>query len=239
MKAPFGRMGGKSKLANQLIKLFPKDYDVFIEPFVGAGNILFRKPVIEGQQEIINDLDKDVIRIMNGLKTRNAYIQNNIPRRITKAYFDKIKNKRDVINTLVKAKASFYNIGLSFKGNDKTIVNIKTDFTPYKDRLKNVTILNESFAKVIKEYDSNNSFFFLDPPYESDERKDYKDYVTPEQVFQSVKNIKGKFMLTYNDSTNIRQLFKSFKIKTIDTMYEPNGNTQDKRKVTELIIMNY
>jgi site-specific DNA-adenine methylase len=40
---------------------------------------------------------------------------------------------------------------------------IKTDFTPYKERLKNTIILNNSFEKVIKKFDSENTFFYLDP----------------------------------------------------------------------------
>lgn len=237
MKPPFGRMGGKSKIAKELINLFPKDFKIFVEPFVGAGNIFFRKPYIEGQKEVINDLDKDVYKILNGLKTRSKYINNNIHRTISRQHFDSIKNKKDVLSTLEKIKMSFFNQGKSFN-NSKEGDKIMTDFKPYGERLKNTIILNETFEKVIKQYDSTETFFYLDPPYESEEKKDYKDYVEPIDVYDALKNIKGKFMLSYNDSKNIRKIFSKYNIKTIITIYE-NAQHVGKREIKELIITNY
>ena len=48
LKAPFGRMGGKSKLKKIIInEYFPKNYEnmTYVEPFVGAGNIYFYKMI--------------------------------------------------------------------------------------------------------------------------------------------------------------------------------------------------
>jgi UPF0755 protein len=57
---PFGRCGGKSLLAPKIISLFPdvEDYNVYIEPFVGAGNVFFRIEKEEGIKEVLNDKDK-------------------------------------------------------------------------------------------------------------------------------------------------------------------------------------
>ena len=38
LRSFFGRMGGKSKIANKLISLFPdpNSYTTYVEPFIGA-----------------------------------------------------------------------------------------------------------------------------------------------------------------------------------------------------------
>ena len=241
MNAPFGRIGGKSKIAKKLIDKFPplEWFQYYVEPFIGAGNIFFRKPYIENQVEVINDLDPDVYKVMKALKTRNKYINDNFNRKIDKDYFDSIKHKNDPLSVLEKFKTSFFKSGLTYSYPQHSDYHfIKTDFTPYKERLKNTNILNESFEKVIKAYDSDRTFFYLDPPYESDEQKDYKDYITSEQVYEVLSNIKGFFMLSYNDSPKIRKLFKGYKIRTISTRYEHTQNTE-KRIKKEVYITNY
>ena len=42
MRTFFGCKGGKRRLAKILINMFPKNYELYVEPCVGAGNIYFR-----------------------------------------------------------------------------------------------------------------------------------------------------------------------------------------------------
>jgi len=233
-------MGGKSKLKLRLIEMFPKDYDTFVEPFVGAGNIFYSTPKVEN--EIINDKDKDMYIIHKGLQQNADYIDKNIPREKSRSRFEKSKDKSDAINTIYKYKTSFFTDGKSYNiGNDGK--KITTDFTVYGPRLKGVKILNQDFSTVIKKYDSAKTFFYLDPPYESSTGKegvsDYKDFVSPNDVYKSLQGLKGKFMLSYNDSANIRKIFGKYNIRKIKTKYAGVGMEGGVRPVTELIITNY
>lgn len=234
---PFGRMGGKSKIAKYLISKFPKDYDIYVEAFVGAGNIFFRIPIEQrANTNIINDLDEDIYNAMKGLKEKGSYIDKHINRKpITKEEFNKIKQKNDPESIIKKYKFSFLTLGKSL---DKNKPLIKTDFKQFEEKLKGVIISNTSFENVIKKYDSKKTFFYLDPPYESIDQKDYKNYVEPKDVFNALKNIKGKFMLSYNDSPHIRGLFKAYNLEVIKTKYE-HTKSIGKRNVNELIITNY
>lgn len=232
---PIGRKGGKSKIANQLIELFPNKYKTYVEPFFGAGNIFFRIPNNKKAKiNIINDLDKDVYSVMFGLQNDSKYINDNIPRhQIDKNYFNDIKNKFDPISSIIKFKNSYLTNKKTFRNEDRLI---KTDFRHFEDKLKDVIILNESFEKVIKKYDDYDTFIYLDPPYESKKKNDYDHYVTPTEVYDAIKNIKGKFMISYNDSENIRNIFKNYNIKNISTFYEKRNG---RNKINELIITNY
>jgi len=237
---PFARMGGKSKLAKRLIAMFPpdEDYDIYVEPFMGAGNIILRKDPAD-HHEIINDLDKRMVVAFRGIKKSGKYINDNVARGdYSKERFFANRDKLNAVAIIDTIKHSFFGKGTSYNVGKKNMTN----YEPISERLKDVTILNQSFEKVIKKYDTPRTFFYLDPPYESKEESDYPDYVTPEMVWDSVKNIKGYVMLSYNDSTKIRGLFKSWKIKTIKTKYvDMTDKHRDRgyKTKTELIIMNY
>ena len=62
--------------------------------------------------------------------------------------------------------------------------------------------------------------------------------LNPEDVYNAVKTIKGKFMLSYNDSPLIRKLFKEYNIHTIETIYAPIALAKN-RVITEVYITNY
>jgi len=231
-------MGGKRKLAVRLIKMFPKDYKIYVEPFVGAGNIFFRVPKRDGVKYVINDKDSTIIKIMKALRDRGDQINKNIQReKPSKEQFKVLRDKksRTAEEELQLSKHSYF---ASRKSWNPMSPAIKTDYTKHQDELKGVTILNENFSSVIKKYNTPDTFFYLDPPYESKEMKDYEDYVTPEQVYDAVKTIKGKFMLSYNDSPNIRRVFAEFNVKGISTTYSATSTT-DARVAHEVVITNY
>lgn len=240
VNAPFGRIGGKSRIAKKLISLFPKSYKTFVDLFVGAGSVFYNSPKVE--KEVINDLDTDVYKVHKLLKTKSQWVNNNIERKITENYFDSRKKKKDALSTLEKFRSSFFSFGLS-KNPQRIGTTISTDFSKYGERLKDTIILNTDFRKVINLYDSKDTFFYLDPPYsETLGTRYYKHHniLKPQEIYDSLENIKGKFMLSYNDTKENRDLFKKYNIKTITTKYIiPTKGTDNKKTVKELIITNY
>jgi DNA adenine methylase len=238
-KALIGRIGGKSNLANRLISLFPPNYEdlTYVEPFVGGGSIFFRKQ--PSRKEIINDLDKEMYSIYKKVKQQNINdVISRTPK--TKKYFDEVlKPTKDPVKLIEKYKRSFFSQGKSYNEN-KSKNTIKTDFSVFTDRLKKVKIFNKDFRYIINKFDSPETFFYLDPPYSVENEKDnpYSNYITPTDVFNAVKNIDGYFMLSYNNTKEIRDLFKDYKIKKIKTTYSGTGSIEP-RTITELVITNY
>ena len=52
-----------------------------------------------------------------------------------------------------------------------------------------------------------------------------------------LKAIKGKFIMSINDTREIRDIYKDFRIEKVKTVYMAGGSR--KKGVTELLIMNY
>jgi DNA adenine methylase len=247
LRSPFPRMGGKSKLAERLIAKFPKDYKVFVEPFVGAGNVFFRVPKREGVKYVINDKDPMVYKIMKALRDNPKFNDTVDRRALTREQFERLKKKgkkRTAQEDISFIKNSFFGQARSYQNPSPNVdrqMAIKTDYSKHHEELKGVTVTNDDFATVVNRYKNDpDAFFYLDPPYFGAEmEKYYPDYVKPDQIANALKGVKGKWMVSYNNVPAVRKAFKGFKIRTIKTMYsDPKGGGVNRPKV-EVYITNY
>lgn len=241
---PYGRLGGKSNLKKVLINYFPNNYEslTYIEPFFGAGSLFFYKE--PSKKEVINDLDKNVFILIKGFKKYDGNeISESINGNYDKEKFIILKNYKPkteynkFIQLLLLTKLSFFGNMRSF-GN--TFYISSNYGNKYNERLKNTIILNKDYKEVIKKYDGLNSFFYLDPPYSMcEDKKCYgNQYININELYDTVKNIKGKFLISYDDNKEIKELFKDFKIIKVYTIYQHTHNIEHRKK-TELLIKNY
>ena len=247
LKAPFGRIGGKSKLKKRIVNdYFPNDYEnmIYVEPFLGAGSIYFYKN--PSKKEVINDLDETIYNLIKGFQKFDANkIKNDLDGEYNKEEFNKIKQWNPsneygkFIRNLILTKTSFFNKGTSYGiGNNGRRNVINSNFEGYKERLKDTTILNKDYKEVIKKYDSPNTFFYLDPPDEHSEKLYKNDTVPIIELYNLLSKIKGRFLISYNDSKEAKQLFKDYYIKYVYTTYEHTAYTEKRRK-REMLIANY
>jgi DNA adenine methylase len=247
LKSFIARMGGKSKLKKEIVNnYFFSNYQnmTYVEPFLGGGSIFFYKePSIK---EIVNDLDQNVITVLKGLKKYKFEDYENLLKiKNTKSNFFKIKDSQPknslqkYIKQLLLFKMSFFAMQKSFdlKSDKKTIR--KFNFKGYQERLKNTIILNEDYKKVIKKYDSENTFFYLDPPYSISDKSYYKHFeFNINELYEILKNIKGKFLLSFDNNDKVKELFKNYNISVVKTKYEKT-NFLENREKEELLIYNY
>jgi DNA adenine methylase len=247
INAPFSRVGGKSRLKKRIVnEYFPKDYEnmTYVEPFIGAGSVYFYKE--PSKKEVINDLDDDIITILKGFK---KYDGNDISKTIngfyTKKEFDKVKNSNPTdpylkfLRLLFLIKTSFFGMSKSYQ-KPRNSKGIKSDYgDKYNDRMADTLITNQDYKKLISKYDSPNTFFYLDPPYEKSTGLYTHDNLPIKDVYDTLKNIKGKFLISYNDSKEAKELFKDYKINYIDTYYADTSNGGQTRLKKEMLIRNY
>lgn len=249
-RAPFAWVGGKSRLAKDIIALMP-EHKTYAEVFGGALSVFYQKA--PSKLEIINDINSDLINLHRIIKSRPISLQielNNMLR--SREIFELIKNKAiKPRNNVQKAAFYYYLISLSFGAKTNNFAmskgarspkNIYKSFEIYSKRLKMALIENLSYEKFIKEYDGKETLFYLDPPYIGTENY-YKmprafDLKSHESLAFILKGVRAKFILSYNDCSVVRELYKDFNIKEVSTNYSLNINSINK-KTKELIIMNY
>ena len=108
------------------------------------------------------------------------------------------------------------------------------------NRLQGVVIENVDFERLLKTYDRTGAMFYLDPPYYEAE-KYYPDRFQPEDHVRlrgALANIQGKFLLSYNDCPEIRELYKDYVIQELDRWDNLAAKTKS-RRYRELLIKNY
>ena len=257
LKAPFGWVGGKSKLAKDIVAAMP-DHRLYVEVFGGALNVLYAKPKPTGtkQAEVVNDINGDLINLHRMIQTQpqtlSFYLNNML---ISRAIFDGIKKGfYRPRNKIERAAYYFYQLTQSFgsKGDNFAMSaksrkpkNIYKSFKVWSERLKMVTIENMSFEELIRTYDSEDAFFYCDPPY-VDTESYYKNtggfgHAEHERLASVLAKAKGKFLVSYNDCQLVRELYKEFTItKTKEIDYTLGANVSGvKKSVQEVFITNY
>lgn len=240
MRPPIGRMGGKRLLKARICALIPK-HITYCEPFIGGGSVFYYKPT--SQIEIINDLDEGIYNVHYGLKHHGIEIHELLPRDIDKATFDIFKEAKPYsdldrcIRDIILSKHSFMLNRLNY-GNPNG--RNRTDYSVYQDRLRNTIIRNEDALEIIKEYDGENTFFYLDPPYENSKATAlYKNSTFDLQALATLlRGLKGKFLLSMNDSSNVREIFAGFHFIEVETHYKYAAISKKDPNAKELFIMN-
>lgn len=258
LKPPHGWVGGKSKLAKQIVALIPSEHNLYVEVFGGALNVLYAKelPTHGKYREVVNDFNSDLINLHKAIRNNPKKLQKYLNELfISRELFDDIKRShlipRDKIE---KAAFYFYQLQMSFGSKGENFAmsakgrkpkNIYRDFTKWSQRLKMVTIENMDFEKLILNYDKEETFFYCDPPYVGTESY-YKNKKTfniddHKRLRKVLKSVKGKFLLSYNDCEFVRDLYDDFRIVTSDKFeYTLGKNVHSNKKVVrELFIMNY
>lgn len=106
------------------------------------------------------------------------------------------------------------------------------------ERLASVIIECLPWQEAIRRYDRPETLFYLDPPYwgsEGDYGKDLFGRDDFDALATQLAAIKGQFILSINDTPEIRQIFAVFAIEDIETTYTLAGNNKPKT-AAELII---
>ena len=66
--------GGKRSIIDKLIKLVPKDYKTYYEPFVGGGALLFE---LQPKKAVINDYNSELMNVYECIKDEEKFSNVN------------------------------------------------------------------------------------------------------------------------------------------------------------------
>lgn len=253
MKSPIPWLGGKSRLADKIIKLLPP-HERYAEAFTGAGWVFFRKPQI--RLESLNDINGDLVAFYRVLQNHLEEFCRQFKWLLTsRELFDDFKSQQEArgLTDIQRASRFYYTQRLAFAGRrdgvfgvDKSspprinLVRMEEELSQVHLRLTNTIIENLPWDDYVARYDDGGTFFYLDPPYWGCE-DDYGKGLFSREDFASMATtlagIKGDFLLSINDVPEIRELFSAFRIEEVHTLYTV-GRDQN-QDVRELLIMNY
>ncbi|MGY5241167.1 DNA adenine methylase [Clostridium tertium] len=250
IKPPINRMGGKSRLRKKIISEIP-EHICYCEPFFGAGWVFFGKD--KSEVEVINDRDRELINFFKVLKYHTKEVQRLLEYEIVArdtfygykdANIDEMTDIQRAIRFMYIINQSFASRGISFgygalrKPTQKLFE--LDNLNLIRERLSNTFIENKDAIDIIKRYDREGTFFFIDPPYF--ETTGYSDAFEEDKQIELrdvLLNIKGKFLLTINANEKIREWYNGCTIEEVDVNYSVSRQATARKKYKELIIKNY
>jgi DNA adenine methylase len=254
MKSFLSWVGGKSRLAPVIVKQFP-EHKTYVEVFGGAAWVLFYKE--PSKVEVYNDIDGDLVNLFRVVKHRPSALVERLnlilfSRETYGAFFEKWKDKTD--DETERAALFLYYIRSSFgampntgwgyskKAKAKKIIDLEF-VLKVQERLQAVYVDRQSWSKVLTAFDSSETLFYLDPPYWIPGQKFYMHDFNQEEhkaLRDRLSSIEGKFLLSYNDSKEVRKLYRGFRVRsTAPVHYAANNKRTEARMKRELIIRNY
>lgn len=122
--------------------------------------------------------------------------------------------KASVKYIIIQAKRLKQSFNFSMRSEDVKNVLENVMFLPIM--VKSIEFSNLGYADFIDKHDSPTTFFFLDPPYYQWSSNSYYDidceYFYHKALMQKLRDVKGKWLLTYNDCDYIRTLYSNFNI---------------------------
>ena len=265
LKSPLRYPGGKSRAIKILMPFFPQDFDELAEPFFGGGSVgLYLAQNFGLKQIFANDLNTDLYCFWQTLKTQNKALIDEIKRtRQThtngRELYEKLLARRgENLSDFQRAVDFFVLNRITFSGvvdcGGYSQKAYESRFTPSSiERLKNMdsilrnfTFSNQSYERLLQN-NGKKVFIFLDPPYFSASKSklygkkgDLHTNFNHERLCEHLKNTKHHFLLTYDDSEFIRELYKDFYKLKYTLQYGMNNFKQTKaNKGQELLISNY
>lgn len=245
MKSFIPWIGGKSLLAKKITAEFPEEFDRYIEVFGGGGSVLFAADK-HADTEVYNDANGELVNLFRCIKYHPDELAREIDGYVNsrEIFYDLAERLKCPGFTDIQRAAMFYvRIKISFGADTRSFGCVKTGnklrtarFAEISERLRNVVIEHKDFADLIKVYDRKNALFYCDPPYHTTERH-YAEKFTEDdhcRLRNTLENIKGKFVLSYNDDEFVRELYSSYNIIPVERQNNISSGT-----FRELIIKNY
>lgn len=251
MNSFIGWIGGKNFLKKEIVSRFPSGFNRYIEVFGGAAWVLFYKDK-HAEMEIYNDFNSDLVNLFKCVKYHCPELQRELSFMLnSRELFEDFKAQYNTrgMTDIQKATRFFMLLKTSYgSGRDsfgcikKNIELMKEYLSRIESRLSGVVIENKDFEDLIRVYDKPDAFIYLDPPYYGTEKYYQAQFSEQDHIrlCKILHDIKGRFLLSYNDFGYIRELYKEFHIEEIQRNHNLlNRYVEKDNKYKELLIRNY
>ena len=263
IKSPLRYPGGKSRAVDLIVSLIPDFYE-YREPFIGGGSVyIYLKQKYPTKIFWINDIYSELYKFWESA-------QNNIDLLLKKIQFWRMNftNGKELHQFLINNMKNFDDIEIAsaffvfnritFSGTTESGGFSNSAFNhrftdssihrlmEFSKILPDTLITNLDYQDVV-EKDGFNVFIYLDPPYYSATKsalygkngKLHKQF-DHQRFAEVMKKCKHKWIITYDDSDYIKQLFDFAYIKPFNLMYGMRNQTKNSNQNgQELLISNF
>ena len=257
MNSPFAWPGGKQSLLTTLRQRIP-EHEIYVEVFAGSAKLLFAKD--PSKSEVMNDLNGDLANFFRVVKHRPAELAEALEHEIVHPERFRELRFSEPTDELARALRFVYTTwysygakGLHFasacmqdllRANARRPLNtIRELLNLTADRLRRVRIEQRDFIELIRRFDSEETFFYLDPPYVDYKPNGRYQALTVEkreELFELLANIKGKFLLSFDDHTEVRKLAEKhgLQLEVVQARYSLGSTTRSRQTINEVLISN-
>ena len=247
--------GGKHNLARRICARTDADRHLtYAEPFVGMGGIFLRRSM-RPKAEVINDLGRDVSNLFRILQRHYPQFLEVLRFQLTtRAEFIRLTDTDPgTLTDLERAARFLYLQRTAFGGKPSgrnfgvtkdrparfNLTSLEPMLEDLHGRLAGVVIECLDYAPFIARYDSDNTLFYLDPPYRGNEADYGKGrFVRADftRMAEQLHGIKGRFILSINDHPEIRALFDWADVEEVQTSCTIGKKAGSRGKRPELLI---
>jgi DNA adenine methylase len=215
--------GGKSRHLKYILPLIP-EHHCYCEPFAGGLAVfLARGP---SKLEVINDQNGTLVALYRNaqyhVEELVAEIQWTLNARKNLEDFKEEKGLTEiqrVARWFVRNRISYGAKGLCFgyEGARASRQYAIDSLRELSQRLDRTIIEQLPYEDCVRHYDKRDTFFFLDPPYLNANPGAYAGWTADQMqgLRDLLSEIKGKWILTVDDSPGTRSIFADFKLKGI------------------------
>jgi Site-specific DNA methylase len=258
----FQYIGGKQYLLKHLLPLIPQ-HKTYVEPFCGSAKLFFAKT--PSQVEVLNDKNKLIANLFYCVSFHfDEFYQKVSTLVYSRVLYDMFKQDVETLADLKipdvdVAVKTYYLFNTSFAGKvfggfgvsktkneAKSFHNKISSLHLIHERLKNAQIECSDFEEVIRRYDSEDTFFYLDPPYYGAELY-YDANFTEEdhkRLLSLLKQVRGKWLLSgYSNELYENELkeFNRLEFQAVKHSYGLTQNSKQKERpqAVEVVWFNY
>ncbi|MYM80545.1 DNA adenine methylase [Duganella sp. FT50W] len=245
-------MGGKRRLADKLLPLFPQ-HECYVEVFCGGGALYFMRNM-PAKTEVLNDANGELVNLYRVVQHHmEEFVRQFKWAFSSRKIFEWEQMKRPETLTDIQRAARFYylqqhafggkvsgqNFGTATTGRPINLCRIEENLSAAHLRLAGTYVEHLDWQECVKKYDRPHTFFYMDPPY-----WEMEGYGLPfgfeqyEQMAAFMRTCKGKAMVSINDHPAIRQAFAGFHILELDIKYSV-ANAGAQQTSRELVILNW
>lgn len=245
-------IGGKRRLADRLLPLFPP-HECYVEVFAGGAALYFLRhqpaPV-----EVINDINGELVNLYRVVKNHLEELVRQFKWALSsRDVFRWLQDTPAETLTDIQRAARFYYLQqLAFGGRVESqtfgtatttppglnLLRLEESLSAAHLRLASTWIENLPWEECVARYDRPHTFFYMDPPYWQTE-----GYGVPfpidayVRMASAMRSMKGRAMVSLNDHPEMRRVFEGFLMETTDITYTVGRESRAERR--ELVIFSW